>query len=471
MINCDPLNKNFFALCDDFAALSSLEQTPCDGCNEKNWLGDDLIKHCVLCGSEFTYLLRRHHCRHCGLIFCGGCSSNRTVIGQSVVRICDACASILIPQVPERSTKGLDNWQMQQSESVKKLVKSSRNVGFSFFYSLMESDCKDVHRNAIQTLCKLFSMYAPFMIEDGTEKMLAHSLNCDCGMKELSLDLFISMLLVNKNYVIRKDIFNEDLINGFMNSESIGLRRTCARLLYSLASNGNLLMTPDVIPLLKLNLNDKWIVAYLLGIIAIQVGGCSNPNDILDNKSLDKKQYQNSKILIPILMDQFNDKSTTIASKYFSSIIFEKISQFSEDSNSLIKYDFNNLIKCINMFEPSSSNDNKPDIIISINLMLTILNIWKNFNGSQDEGTVFLSNVHMIIYEILSIKNTDFDNSKLSILQMICFKILETISSFGDVLRIMIKSQQMIDFLTEYSNGHTSFCERAKRTLEELQKE
>ena len=123
------------------------------------------------------------------------------------------------------------------------------------------------------------------------------------------------------------------------------------------------------------------------------------------------------------------------------------------------------------MFEPSSSNDNKPDIIISINLMLTILNIWKNFNGSQDEGTVFLSNVHMIIYEILSIKNTDFDNSKLSILQMICFKILETISSFGDVLRIMIKSQQMIDFLTEYSNGHTSFCERAKRTLEELQKE
>lgn len=38
------------------------------------WIHDSQTKACYQCGSEFHFLLRRHHCRHCGKIFCYVCS-------------------------------------------------------------------------------------------------------------------------------------------------------------------------------------------------------------------------------------------------------------------------------------------------------------------------------------------------------------------------------------------------------------
>ncbi|KAL0590146.1 hypothetical protein ABG067_001786 [Albugo candida] len=69
------------------------------------WVEDDSIQLCTNCEKDFTIFVRRHHCRICGLIFCGPCSRTRMVLPLSVskgvdgaiyttrLRVCDGCAS------------------------------------------------------------------------------------------------------------------------------------------------------------------------------------------------------------------------------------------------------------------------------------------------------------------------------------------------------------------------------------------
>ena len=47
------------------------------------------------CSDTFTFLNRRHHCRRCGLLFCGKCANQSIVIPclkySAPVRVCDVC--------------------------------------------------------------------------------------------------------------------------------------------------------------------------------------------------------------------------------------------------------------------------------------------------------------------------------------------------------------------------------------------
>lgn len=49
------------------------------------WQFDDLQPHCTSCRIEFNPLIRRHHCRMCGKIFCGSCSNQRALIPPSSI--------------------------------------------------------------------------------------------------------------------------------------------------------------------------------------------------------------------------------------------------------------------------------------------------------------------------------------------------------------------------------------------------
>ncbi|CAH8578227.1 unnamed protein product [Schistosoma turkestanicum] len=50
---------------------------------------------CHRCKSAFTTFRRKHHCRKCGQVFCGECTSSRTVLPEfgieKEVRVCDLC--------------------------------------------------------------------------------------------------------------------------------------------------------------------------------------------------------------------------------------------------------------------------------------------------------------------------------------------------------------------------------------------
>eukprot|EP00004_Rigifila_ramosa_P010295 TRINITY_DN2212_c0_g1_i1.p1 TRINITY_DN2212_c0_g1~~TRINITY_DN2212_c0_g1_i1.p1 ORF type:complete len:202 (-),score=42.28 TRINITY_DN2212_c0_g1_i1:31-636(-) len=57
------------------------------------WVPDSQAKNCKLCSVGFTVINRRHHCRDCGEVVCGGCSNRKAVLrkGDKPERVCDRC--------------------------------------------------------------------------------------------------------------------------------------------------------------------------------------------------------------------------------------------------------------------------------------------------------------------------------------------------------------------------------------------
>jgi len=73
---------------EDMKVLLKTTETP-------KWLDDSESKACFKCNVPFNMLNRRHHCRHCGYIFCGDCTTKKTDILRfnlsDPVRVCDEC--------------------------------------------------------------------------------------------------------------------------------------------------------------------------------------------------------------------------------------------------------------------------------------------------------------------------------------------------------------------------------------------
>jgi hypothetical protein len=59
------------------------------------WVADADAKVCKTCEGKFNVKKRKHHCRCCGRVFCGPCSSKKCPVQQwgfeSPVRVCDGC--------------------------------------------------------------------------------------------------------------------------------------------------------------------------------------------------------------------------------------------------------------------------------------------------------------------------------------------------------------------------------------------
>ncbi|KAI8466580.1 MAG: hypothetical protein J3K34DRAFT_379266, partial [Monoraphidium minutum] len=63
------------------------------------WVDDTKCKACYECDQPFGLLVRRHHCRICGRIFCATCTSNsvpppRDSPDQQWQRVCNYCHRI-----------------------------------------------------------------------------------------------------------------------------------------------------------------------------------------------------------------------------------------------------------------------------------------------------------------------------------------------------------------------------------------
>ncbi|KAG6586831.1 myotubularin-like protein [Phytophthora cinnamomi] len=60
------------------------------------WVPDSLAERCYSCRAAFSLMLRRHHCRRCGNVFCDACSSARMPLVNSgffaPVRVCAKCS-------------------------------------------------------------------------------------------------------------------------------------------------------------------------------------------------------------------------------------------------------------------------------------------------------------------------------------------------------------------------------------------
>lgn len=69
------------------------------------WIKDQETSMCMNCSTTFTTFRRRHHCRACGHVICGKCSSHKAPLsydGNQVSRVCDQCFDILSPSNSEQ---------------------------------------------------------------------------------------------------------------------------------------------------------------------------------------------------------------------------------------------------------------------------------------------------------------------------------------------------------------------------------
>ena len=90
------------------------------------WELDQEVDRCRRCTSEFDWINRKHHCRYCGKIFCGKCSSHRMLLPREfnttdVERVCHSCNEILAPKQRELVgdiANGLKNNSIDLSDSI-----------------------------------------------------------------------------------------------------------------------------------------------------------------------------------------------------------------------------------------------------------------------------------------------------------------------------------------------------------------
>ena len=72
------------------------------------WVDDSLRQACAACQVDFNWLTnRRHHCRQCGDVFCGACTTKRLLISMEPARVCDGCFSHAFKALPPPTIFGL----------------------------------------------------------------------------------------------------------------------------------------------------------------------------------------------------------------------------------------------------------------------------------------------------------------------------------------------------------------------------
>lgn len=64
-------------------ALRRLRRYGGDGDRQQFWVDSNNVSSCYECGSEFGLFNRKHHCRVCGRVFCGRCTSCRPLPNAS----------------------------------------------------------------------------------------------------------------------------------------------------------------------------------------------------------------------------------------------------------------------------------------------------------------------------------------------------------------------------------------------------
>ncbi|GLE01678.1 hypothetical protein PINS_up010512 [Pythium insidiosum] len=69
-------------------------------CRKDQWVPRSARHNCSNCKREFGLLQPKHHCRLCGEIVCGQCSTKRIVFNRKSVRSCDECVNATVCSLP-----------------------------------------------------------------------------------------------------------------------------------------------------------------------------------------------------------------------------------------------------------------------------------------------------------------------------------------------------------------------------------
>ncbi len=116
---------------EDFDLKSVLGQR-----RKQCWTADEAVTHCSKCNAEFTWLLRRHHCRACGEIFCYKCCSNSDVLPRAVEQFPSKVFTSRHPTPPLPSPSPQTKKEKPQSyvKAAKSTTKMLGKAAYEYYY-------------------------------------------------------------------------------------------------------------------------------------------------------------------------------------------------------------------------------------------------------------------------------------------------------------------------------------------------
>lgn len=91
-----------------------------------SWESDEGAKECCICHNQFSIFFRRHHCRKCGRVVCGNCSTSRSTYLPTTYVVSPPSQIFLeSPHVPHRTCDEC----MEELEMIRAALRGSRYVG------------------------------------------------------------------------------------------------------------------------------------------------------------------------------------------------------------------------------------------------------------------------------------------------------------------------------------------------------
>lgn len=457
------LGTHFYVILDEFESISPIDPMSFDNSSTDAWLADSTSDFCMLCHSQFNPVMRRrHHCRCCGLLLCKSCTENRTMVNDSVVRVCDACAVILMPPSPSSHYYGLKKW-CNDHNCFSIFETSPKSAGIRYLLSVLESECVPAHFNAARTLYKLSRCHSPAMIENGAARsLLQHSLSCHCDNTALTLALFIILYSADSSgcHIDFTEFPNLDCVALIENSEG-EMKRSAARLLYILCRK-RVIPVPDITDLLSRS-DDSWVTAFLIATLAVKYNS-GTLGELQDAGPVEDVPKCND--LVRIIIGQFERGRGTAAAMYFGSIVLEYLSRTKEGVEILAASDLDGIVHAMSVNTPQSSEDSRAETHVCVRLTALILRIWRYFAETRKDGhAVLFSQVLVPMFDVIGIRSNAEGNLglvKRMFLEMICYMV-----TFDD-LKTSIGSEQMLSILKNMASGTGPLAEAAGKAVNSL---
>ena len=347
---------------------------------ENIWVDDTDALSCSNCNSAFNFLLRRHHCRVCGNIFCYECSNyplftNININNNQTIKIEEYLLECLNTEIHKHSNK------TKVCANCYILLNNIRSLAkYILVLELLPISLK--HINNLLLVNKLWNKTVIFYLLN--IKKLKNINIVDCLLKPKTFNILknnidfipghnnlVNLYIINNNWNIYK---KEEIINIIKNLEK--KNHDCSKLQCNLECNEKL-TNYDILFILKYtqNINLKHILLNKLDInnidiflpLLIDLINTDNDDDYSITDFIYNKSKKSIKILIELFFQIFIIIDTSNKSIYSKSL--QRIKNNLKNNNNSIYKNLKISIELINKIN-NITESNYEEEINNINIFI-----------------------------------------------------------------------------------------------------
>jgi hypothetical protein len=221
-----------------------------------HWVEDNSVANCYGCKKKFSMLLRKHHCRACGRIFCSYCSNNSIKIPYDIMnkipsKIETTYASYIKAENPNDEVRVCNDCHSHiiELDRIKQIIKVFEKCKFNILELALLSRITNKYKNAVDfCLSKFRNIQFKMCIEeltDNEKKMLWINRRFLCGHNRFIMQYMRSIDL--------KEIDKIKTLASMLSHEKI---LTCDQIMCHGKCSGILEMT-DVLDIIHCNKNNN----------------------------------------------------------------------------------------------------------------------------------------------------------------------------------------------------------------------